>query len=246
MSLSCPEDGNIRFLWNDTKWHSHTSQKTAMFVYTTVQTSYLTNLIRQHCQWRDKVHSAHPCASDIISTVWSNKSAPSQPFTFSWFYPMCSFLLPAIKVSEISKGLHHSFLKQKTVAAQYNIKHRQNQGCKNFPHNKELPQNSEVPKGAWSTFHPQTIGLIIQNSVDMVTWHLRFVHSWANYFINGICCHLSKVSVRKQNKHWGGTSQVLKYMSGDSLPPESFSGVLKQWTYHQLPVKCASKLIPCI
>jgi hypothetical protein len=59
---------------------------------------------------------------------------------------MCSFLLPAIKVSELSKGLHHSFLKQKTVAAQYsNIKHRQNQGCANCPDIKKLPQNSEVP-----------------------------------------------------------------------------------------------------
>jgi len=29
------------------------------------------------------------------------------------------------------------------------------------------------------SFHPQTLGLIIQNSVDMVTWHLRLLHSWA-------------------------------------------------------------------
>jgi hypothetical protein len=141
MPVSCPEDGNIRSLWNDTKWHGHASQKTAMFVYTTVQTSNLTNLIRWHCQWRDnKLMSSHPCASDIISTVWSNKSAPSQPSTFSRFYPMCSILLPALKVSEVLKGLHHSFLGQQTVAAQYsNIKHRQNQGCTNFPHIKELP-----------------------------------------------------------------------------------------------------------
>jgi len=59
---------------------------------------------------------------------------------------MCSFLLPAIKVSEVSKGLHYSFLEQKTAAAQYsNIKHRQNQGCTNFPDIKELPQNCKVP-----------------------------------------------------------------------------------------------------
>jgi hypothetical protein len=81
-----------------------------------------------------------------MSTVWGNKSAPSQPFTFFLFYPMCSFLLPAVKVSEVSKGLHHSILKQKTVAAQYsNIKHRQNQGCTNFPDIKQLPQNSKTP-----------------------------------------------------------------------------------------------------
>jgi hypothetical protein len=35
---------------------------------------------------------------------------------------MCSFLLPAIKVSKVSKGLHYSFLKQKTVAAHYDVK----------------------------------------------------------------------------------------------------------------------------
>jgi hypothetical protein len=58
---------------------------------------------------------------------------------------MCSFLLPAIKGQKFQKGytIHSSSRK---VAAQYsNIKHRQNQGCTNFPDIKELPQNSEVP-----------------------------------------------------------------------------------------------------
>jgi hypothetical protein len=38
------------------------------------------------------------------------------------------------------------FQKQKTVAAQHsNIKHRQNQGCTNFPDINQLPENSKAP-----------------------------------------------------------------------------------------------------
>jgi hypothetical protein len=78
----------------------------------------------------------------------------------------------------------------------------------------------------------------------MVTWHLRYVHSWAKllYKWNMLPSFKSVSAETEQTLGW----HVLKYMFGDSLSPESFSGVLKQWTYHQLSVKYAGKLIPCI
>jgi hypothetical protein len=154
-----------------------------------------------------------------------HQSAPSQPFTFSPFYPTCSFLLPAIKVSEVSIGLHHSFLKQDTAAAQYsNTKQGPNQGCTYFPEIKIL----QFHKHARSKFHPQTLGLIIHNSVAMVTWHLGFVHLWAKLLYKWTTLP-SFISVSVETGQTiGGTTQVLKYMFSDSIFLKGFPEMLKK------------------